>query len=97
MSESFTNSDSSYNSEGGQVKAKEKILNALGREIIAWIGGKTSFELSEELGLHINTVRLNLKILQEEGKIYACYPRVYRRLDGHTGNTALWYRGNPFE
>lgn len=73
--------------------AKDKVYDALQYETgLGWLGGKTSFDLSEELGLHINTVRHALRELEKAHLIFACAPRVYHRLDGKTARTLIWYK-----
>jgi len=72
---------------------KRKILESLELHLgLAWVGGKTSFDLAEETGFHISTVRKTLRVLGKEGLAYAYAPRAYHRLDGKTANTLVWFR-----
>ena len=78
------------------MKTAELIMKHLNVEGVGWGGGKTSFGLVNDTGLHINTIRRVLRRLNKERKVYACAPRKQWRTDGKTGLTYVWFIGQPF-
>jgi len=76
------------------MNAKEQVFNVLGEEGVGWLGGKTSFMIADETGLHINTVRKKLRELEKECRAYCCAPAKFWRNDGKTMATLVWFTGN---
>lgn len=74
------------------MKAEQTIYERLHTRGLGWHGGQTSFDLALSTGIHIRTIRRVLRKMMFDGKVEACAPHKFDRLDGRTAATLLWYR-----